>query len=406
MTFEFFSLAHLNGQEYSYGMKSFSSSTWLARGALIIGSIVIGFSLATSAQAATFYGADVVTIGSAATTTGDVYGGGGTVSVVGAVAGDVVAGGGTVTVQGPVSQDVIVGGGTVMVLGAVGDDIRVAGGNVTIGGTVAGDVIAMGGTVHILQSATIGGDVVLLGGVMALEGAAAGRVYARGGELTINSAVGGGVDAMVENVTIGSLARITGGVTYTAPQEMTRAEGAQIEGAVAYTPVTERAAEKRDGAGGFFAFFSIMAFIKIIGLTILALIILWLFKHLAVEVSEEALARPALNGLLGFATMIVVPIALVLIMMTILGLFVGITGFVLYMALLLVAGALTMILAGALLSLMISRTMCVNWKWTLLGAVVLYLVALIPFVGWFITFIIYFITLGSFIRVLQGRYQK
>lgn len=386
-------------------MKTSFISTWLARGA-IIGSLIGVCCVAMPVSAATFRGGDSATVGTNETVAGDVYDTGSTVSMLGNVQGDFVAAGGTIAVQGPVDQSLLAAGGTLTLLGPVADDIRAAGGNIVIGGKVVGDVVVAGGTVHILQGAVIGGDVVAAGGSISIDGAVGGKVYARGGQLTINGPVGKGIDAQVRTLRVGPAAQVAGGITYTAESEAVIASSSKVEGAVTFTQSTST----KMGMGGvkssFFGFIAFLALAKFVGLAILALLGLWLFKGFVTDVSKRSVARLGMSTLLGFVAMVVTPLACVVVAITGIGIYVAIAGMFAYGLFLFVGGALAMPVAGAILSRMFLKTVTVDWKWTLLGVLAFIVLTVIPVIGWIIEFVIYFMALGALLMVLHERYEK
>lgn len=101
---------------------------------------------------------------------GDVYAVGGTVRVDGAVTGDLMVAGGQVIINGDISEDIRVAGGTVVVNGAVGGSVTAVGGNISFGPSseVAGSVVTAGG--NILLDGTIAQNVVVYAGSVSASG--------------------------------------------------------------------------------------------------------------------------------------------------------------------------------------------------------------------------------------------
>ncbi|MEM7032410.1 MAG: hypothetical protein AAF629_22855 [Chloroflexota bacterium] len=79
---------------------------------------------------------------------------------------DVVIFGGNFTMKrgSEVDGDVVVFGGNVKVDGEVDNDVLVFGGNVKIGGTVDGDITAVGGNINVNENAKVEGDLDTIGG--------------------------------------------------------------------------------------------------------------------------------------------------------------------------------------------------------------------------------------------------
>ncbi len=115
------------------------------------------------------------------------------IEVVGEVSGDLTVGAATVDVVGRVGGDVTVLAGGADLRGPVGGSVRVAGGIVNVFGTVERDVVVAAGSLKLVEGSTIAGNLVVLGGWVTLidESAVRGDVVALGGVVTLESAIDG-----------------------------------------------------------------------------------------------------------------------------------------------------------------------------------------------------------------------
>ena len=86
----------------------------------------------------------------------------------------VVAFGGDVTVNGAVQQGVVAIGGDVTVPGRVGQNVVAIGGDVTVSGAVRKSVVAVGGDIHLQPTASVGAG----------QGAGASSIVLAGGSVT------------------------------------------------------------------------------------------------------------------------------------------------------------------------------------------------------------------------------
>lgn len=102
---------------------------------------------------------------------------------------DIYLAGGTVTVNAPVHGDIVAAGGTIYINDTVHGAVLVAGANVTVNGYVTEKVRCIAGTLRIAQH--IDGDLVIAGGTLSLEHNAviAGSLLATGGNLVLNGVV-------------------------------------------------------------------------------------------------------------------------------------------------------------------------------------------------------------------------
>ena len=121
----------------------------------------------------------------------DLYVAGGQVKIKSKIDADLVAAGGEVDINNDISGDLIVAGGRVFIGGNVGDDIRVAGGEIDINGNVGDDlIVAGGGSVRIFEDTEISGDLIVNGGEVKIDGRVNGKLIANGGRIVLNGTIG------------------------------------------------------------------------------------------------------------------------------------------------------------------------------------------------------------------------
>lgn len=333
----------------------------------------------------------------------DFYIAGGSVSSAGAVRGDLAAIGGSVLIRSSTSADAAAGGGNVTVLGAVGDDLRVGGGDVLVGGKVGGDVIAGGGQVQLTGDG-IGGDVVWGGGALRVDAPVAGDMTLRGGDVFLDSTVGGNVNFKGERLTLGRNAAIQGNLTYSSPKEATLEEGAVVRGETAYTKAERRGVSKEAAAGIVSAFF----IGKFLSVLILALLFGALFKRYANALVERVAQRPLLELGRGFVTLIVLPVASVLLFFTLLGIPLGLFGLLAFAALLVFVSIAAPIVLGSIVHQWVFKPQMreVTWKTTLLGVALYSVVRLVPIIGWLAAFALILMTLGAVVKMKWNIMQE
>lgn len=139
--------------------------------------------------AASAYSATILTGESVRVSTpieGNVYAGAGQVTIAAVVNGDVNAGAGELWINDTIRRDLIVGGGRIHIDGVIGEDLRCGGGSVTLRGNVLGDVLVGCGELEIGPGAVIYGDLIVGGGRVRVNGRIMGSVVAAGGEIEFN----------------------------------------------------------------------------------------------------------------------------------------------------------------------------------------------------------------------------
>lgn len=324
----------------------------------------------------------------------NVYLMGGSVLSSGSVSGDLMATGGTVVVSGPVASDVLGGGGNVSVLSAVGGDVRIGGGTIVVSGPVTGDLVVGGGQVTV-TSQKIGGDALIAGGTIHISAPVSGALRIRGGSVVIDAPIGGDVDIHAQSLTLGSHAVVTGNLVYEAPKAAVLEAGASVKGKTLYTPVVDVSV----GPEAALALLSVWILSMLAALVVSALIVRMLFRRYVVEIGAAALARPWKALGTGFVALVVIPAAAIVMMLTVVGVPLGILTLIAYVALLMFSWIMAPVVVGAYVERWwYTRAPQLSWKVILSGAVVYAVVGLIPFIGGIFKFAVLLVSLGCIIE--------
>jgi cytoskeletal protein CcmA (bactofilin family) len=318
---------------------------------------------------------------------GNLYVAAGTATVGGRVTGDMFAAGGTIAVSGSVGGDIAAAGGTVQVLGPVDGDVRVIGGTVAVNNRVGGDVVVLGGTAHILPGATVSGDLLVAGGQVIIDGVVNGAVKAVGGSLVVNGTVRGDVMAKVsERLEVGPHALVGGAISYKAPKEAVIAEGASLAGGIEYTPSAFNGFERGEPQRILRAIAGVVTGLQMIAALGLAALMVWRFRRPSLEVLSAVRSEfwPSLGR--GIAYLVLVPIAAVLLLISFVGSLPGVLLFTAYGAALVLTKALSGMLFGSVVVMIVRkrRVLDLTWGTALGGVIALKVVAFIPIVGWLV----------------------
>ncbi len=349
--------------------------------------------------------AEAPSFSSSETVQGDLYLGGGSVTSAGKVQGDLVVGGGNILVSGPVSQDLAVGGGSITVVADVGDDLRAAGGNIILSGKVGND-LAIGAGQTSVSGAGIGGDVLWAGGMLRVDAPVAGNMQLAGGEVVINSRVRGNVEFKGDKLTLGKGAVIEGNLTYTAKAEATMEEGAVVRGVTSFEP--QKSVMPAPSAKSILAVASFFLFGKFLALLVFALAFGLIFRRYSMVLVDAVVAQPLIETGRGLITLVVLPIASVILLVTVIGLPIGLLGLVGFVGLIILSSCFAAIVTGSLAHKWIFRTAeyQVAWQTILLGVFIYSILGLIPFIGGFAKFIVFLLTVGAMMKIKWDMAQE
>jgi hypothetical protein len=370
----------------------------------ILAGLALAFMLAApTVQAAEFVspvkdGSGVIDITSG--TPKNLYVVGADVSISVPVLGDLFSAAGKLSIKGNVEQDVALAAGTIILDGAVGGDVRSAGGDITINGTVGGDVLIGSGTLRINDTARIGGDVVIGSGVLILNAPVAGNVKIGGGEITINNTIAGKVNIQADtSLTFGPKAVVAQKVSYRGKSEAVVQEGAQVSN-IEFNKI--EGGQKR-GMNNFARLFGISFVIKLIGLFIAAWLLVHFMPRRSKSVVEGVSSEPWANLGIGFVSLIVFPIAIILCLVTVIGYYIAFIALAWFILTLMLTWLLTAIVVGAYIDkwLMKRQEIKLDWQAVAMGSVALMLACLIPVIGWVAVMVIMLMTFGSTLRLVK-----
>lgn len=335
----------------------------------------------------------------------NLYASGGSVNISGEVKQDVIAAGGTITILGNVGEDLTLAGGNLMVEGNVGDDLRIAGGNLSIGGKIGGELLAAGGQINLNSGSEVKGDAKIAGGNLLIDGSIAGDLSAYGGSVRIDGKISGNVDVKTDQkLTIGSNAVISGNLDYSAPEKLTIEDGAKINGKVTYTEVKAVQKAKK-------GFFGIWAVGWLMGLAVLlasALVVYFLLRKKLEDAVSFALDNFGKETLRGFIVLVVLPIAVIISFITVIGAMLGVAGIFLYVLFAVFASIFASIILGTWIFRMILKkpSFGVDWRSVVVGVVVMKLIQAVPYVGWIFCFIFFLAAFGTLFNHLYRSFRK
>jgi len=354
---------------------------------------------------ATIKGGENITIGKGEIIRDNLYVAGGKIFIGESVFGDVLAVGGDITVSGDVAEDMAIAGGSISILGSSGGDIRIAGGDILVTGSTKGDLMVAGGAIDILPEVNVGRDVAIVGGAISFNGTVMGDARITGGRVDIGGNIVGNLTVEAEEIYIRSGATIGGSIVYKGKDEtiLNVEEGATITGATVYEEGKLSGFADKKTLAAFFGTLVIAKLVSFLAFGILAVIFFKKFSRGIVRGGLEHKGRAFICGLL---TLIVTPIVSVILFMTVVGSFIGFILLFSYILVLSLAGVYAGIMLGSWIGKYLQKEghgIVVDWKYAILGIVALFIIGLIPFVGWVVVLYLVLTALGS---ITYGLYRS
>jgi cytoskeletal protein CcmA (bactofilin family) len=326
-----------------------------------------------------------------------------TITIDGTVDGDLWAIGTTVTINGVVNGNVVAAGQIVSINGNVEDTVWTVGQTINVGGNINGDLQVAGLSMNIANTAKIKGNLLFVAGITSIESPIEDRSAEdrsdrggneRGGEVATSNGANGNAYLEVVGLTIFPTANMQDDLGYIRGSGADMESGTPTVVGATHTPPPGRIDLPRP-----FALFSgvlgkvtsfLMAFVA--GLVIILLIP----RHLT-SITESIRTRPWASLGWGAVILFVTPIAAILVCFTIVGISVGLIALLFY--------AVALYLAQIPVALFLGRWIigsfkAVDGKPIMLGAlalglVIIHLLRLIPYFGFFVSLVVILFGLGA-----------
>lgn len=332
----------------------------------------------------------------------DIYIAGETALFAGSVAGDAFAISRTIFNQGEISGDIFFVGEEMQVKGKILDDARLLGAVITVGGTISDDVVAIGSKVVIEPDARIEGSLYVIGDKVEIHGAVLGDATIFSNRLLLTGTVGGGLELWGRAV-FEKTARIGG--------DFIQHAGGKAAAPVNVTIGGETILDKTERGGAAFpsSFFGGFFSLKVLMMLALGFALFFFVRERTEEVLLDALPNYWVRVLRGFLITILLPVASLLLFLSVVGIPIALVLAALFLALMLISFACAGILLGALLEQFFFKRSAfpLSYRPVLLGIICLSAISVIPFIGPIIYGILSLAAAGSlgtvFFRKLRAR---
>jgi hypothetical protein len=332
----------------------------------------------------------------------DHFAAGENVTVSAPVAGDLLAAGRAVACDGNVGGDAVLAGGTVQMNCVVAQNAYAAGGDVTVDGTVSHNARVAGGNVQVAPAARINGGLTVAAGNTHMNGTVGDYLQAAGGTLFIDGSVGGNVEASVSQLELGPKALIMGRLRYRSPNELRQDPAARVLGGIEYIPTRQGVSRAR----GLARFLFFLFFVWTLGLIVLVTVLILLMPRLIGGVVQTLESRPGVSVLLGFALLICIPVASLILLITLVGAPLALVVMAAYCVLLIVGYVVTGAAVGDWLWKRMRRAATTTGPRVLaaiVGIIILTVLGSIPVLGSLVVFAALLFGLGALgLRIYQA----
>ena len=350
---------------------------------------------------------DLITVAAGETIDDTLFAAGETIEIDGNVNGDLLAFGRTVTVRGNVAGNIITGGQEVNIEGTVGGSIIGGAQGFTLArARIERNLFGFGNDVDVEDGADIGGNAIAFGESVDLAGRIGRDVISGANNVTIGAAVEGDVEGFGSSVRLLPSARITGDVTARVDSEgdLNIADGAVVGGA-RNEVLVERGQRHYFNRNPYSTLgYYVSQVVRLGAAFITGLVLLWLFPALR-EVSLPSVVAVLRSGAIGLAAMVTLPVAALLVCLTVVGAPIGVLTFIL--------GAIGLYLSKTILAFVIGRSLFrdpakpPHYALALLVGLVIVIVAInLPVVGGIAWFLMTIVGFGIIATMLLAHFNR
>jgi cytoskeletal protein CcmA (bactofilin family) len=297
---------------------------------------------------------------------GSLYSAGRNITIKGEVFGDVFCAGQTVKVDAIVHGDVICAGQDLTINGKIDGDIRAAGQEMSVNAEATGSMTLAGSRVSLDAEAKLGRDLTATGQELNIKGQVGRDAVLSGTKVAINGPIARNVTFKGDTLQLKSDAKVSGDLNYTSAAIGLDA-GAKVDG-----KTTERH-EKQSSKLWFDPMFYLFA---LLGLVLVSGVLALVVPKFLDQNADIIKRRPLRTLLVGFAASLVIPAAVVLLALTLVGIPLAL--------LILLAGLLMAMLTGPIVGFQIGRLLIKRgniFPMAVVGGALLVTAYFLPYIG-------------------------
>jgi len=266
------------------------------------------------------------------------------IAIDGTAENDLFAAGSSLDLRGTFAGDVWGIAETVTASGTFSDDVRLGAKILQFSGCTKGALLTTGNTVKIEPTAQIGKSLFAIGENIISEGVVSGPVHIIAQKVTLGGQLKNDIMIMAQDIVILPGTRIEGTLTYTAPKEMVLSDAIYVGGGLVRKFDSKETPPKQ-----IFKALPGVHFTYGLAAVITGMVFFGLFPRYAGRAAGQLKSRFWLCLLLGTAALVLGPVTAVFLMITVLGLPLGLIALLAYLILLYLGKVAVALALGALI---------------------------------------------------------
>lgn len=272
--------------------------------------------------------------------------------------------------------------------GEIEGDLRVIGGTVVLNGYVHGDILVFGGSVTATSSSMVLGDAIVMGGKFTHDGTiqddlqVISAVVSLGGELADDITITTQDLIVKEDVMLSESAEYK----YYAPREAQIPESLQETFEYAQTSLWYRTSDFQSTASVLFGFWSLLKFFTS---AVLIFLFYFVFRSFIERVKDQGSQQWLKSGIVGAIALVALPTVSLLLMVSLIGLPIGLLTLLLFWSLLILRVTLASFVISVWLPTLYKKLTKKTYRetrygpvlWAFIGLALLIMIGYIPYIG-------------------------
>jgi cytoskeletal protein CcmA (bactofilin family) len=324
-----------------------------------------------------------------------VYSVGRDIDIQGTINGDVFCTGQNVMIDATVHGDILCAAQSIVINGHVDGSVRMVGVNATLNAGVDGSVSIAAQIATVNPSASVGRDVSVAGSRATVQGQI-GRDASFASKTTLmKSQVGRDVIMNGSNLTLQGGAHIKGNLTYTSVDSISKASDVLVDGKTKHNtpPVNKKSS---------IAVFGVISAVAFPMLLLFALALVLLFPQTINKVAQFPSKKLFRSIMIGILTMFVMPLAVALLIASVVGAVAGFALLFVWVLIVLLSGPVTAYYLGNMILSKSKNPILMM----LVGTIILLVLYLLPQIGIIAGIFSYVIGAGAILQYAKAHFKK
>jgi hypothetical protein len=320
---------------------------------------------------------------------------GNSVKILGRVNGDIFASAREVEIWNVIDGSIYTGGARIKVDAKECRSLWAFCGELDVNGNIKRNLLFFGGELKINESSSINNDLLSYGGEIIVNGRIGGRVKGRMGKFRLKGEINS-ADIETDGAIIESTALVKNNMVIKGKKEPVIDSRATILGRTEYKKVDEKIGKKGSKIK------RVLKTILFLSKLIIGLILIALFKKHFRTMNEILIVSPWKSLCAGFLTIIILPIFIVITLFTIIGIPISIFGLFVFFTLTYISGIIFATGLGEWLIKLFKKEGIISPFLSFLpGMVIISILYLIPYLGFFIRLLVLFFGTGMFTILIR-----